>query len=44
MLLLTSFNEKFSYGKLDCFLRVEDNKLNNLKSDNLTNRATKECW
>ena len=44
LLLLASFDERFFYGELDCFLEVENNKFKNFKDKDLADKATEEFW
>jgi len=41
---LASFDESFSYRKLDCFLEVENDDFSDFESNNLADRAVREYW
>ena len=42
--LLASLNENSACSKLNCFSEAEDNEFNNFKTNNIINRAIRNCW
>ena len=44
ILLLASFDKRSTYRKFDCFLIVENNKLEGLEDKDLVDKAVKNSW